>query len=178
MSMATGQISNPRQWQSKIPKGLKAGYQQQFGPEQMQQFQSQFAHIGPDSFLSQLAGGDEGAFQQMEEPAWRAFSAAQGQLGSRFSGMGQGAQKSSGFRNTAGQLGADFASDLASKRADYRRQALHDLMGFSNQILNQRPFEQFVSKKAPSNFEKFLNYYVPTVQSVVGGGSKMAGGGF
>lgn len=166
---AVSSPSNPRAWNSKIPSGYKQGYMQQYSPEQMDLFQQQFGHVGQDSFLNKLASGDEATFAQMEAPAWRDFAQQQGQLASRFSGMGMGGQKSSGFRNTMGQLGSDFAQQLQANRVNYRRQALQDLMGFSNQILGQRPYEQFMVEKGPSNFEKFMNYATPIASSAVGG---------
>jgi hypothetical protein len=150
---------------SKDPSGFRSGYLQQYTPEQMQLFQQQFGNVGPDSYLAQLAGGDEEAFAEMEAPAWQNLSRAQGQLGSRYSGMGTGAQKSSGFRNEQGQLGADFAQQLAAKRADYRRQALTDLMGFSNQLLGQRPYERYLVEKGPSSAEKAMNMWGPLAQT-------------
>src|SRR5882672_46659 len=81
-----------------IPKGYKKGTIQQFTPEQMDLFRSLFGHTGQDSFLSKLAGGDEEAFGQVEAPAMRQFQGLQGQLASRFSGMGMGARRSSGFQ--------------------------------------------------------------------------------
>lgn len=175
---AVSSPSRPNAWSSKTPSGYKSGYQQQFTPEQMLMFQQQFGHLGPDSFLGKIAGGDEAAFSQMEAPAWRDFAQAQGQLASRFSGMGMGAQKSSGFRNTMGQLGSDFAQNLQSKRMEYRRQALNDLLGYSNQILGQRPYEQFMVEKGPSNFEKAMNYITPIASSAVGGFSQGFGQGY
>jgi hypothetical protein len=50
---------------------------QQFTPEQMQLFQQLFGHLGPDSFLGQLASGSEEGFAEMEAPAWRDFQAGQ-----------------------------------------------------------------------------------------------------
>jgi len=130
-----------------IPKGYRGGQLQQFSPEQMRLFQSLFSHVGPDSFLSKLGMGDEETFNQMEAPALRQFSGLQGNIASRFSGMGMGARKSSGFQNTMNQAASDFAQDLASKRADLQRQAILDLMGISNSLLGQRPQEKFLFEK-------------------------------
>lgn len=137
-----------------VPKGFQRGQLQQFTPEQMDLFKQLFSHVEPDSFLSKLAGGDEGAFAQMEEPAMRQFQALQGQIGSRFSGMGTGALKSSGFRNTINQATSDFASDLASRRHELQRQALGDLMGMSQQLLGQRPYDQFLTQKPLSFWQQ------------------------
>lgn len=135
------------QMKEKIPSGYSKGSLQQFTPEQMQLFQQQFGHVGPESFLSKLAGGDQSTFGQIEAPALKQFSALQGGLASRFSGMGTGARKSSGFQNTANAAAQDFAGQLQSQRQSLQQQALSDLMGFSNQILGQKPYEQFLTKK-------------------------------
>src|SRR6266851_1808203 len=92
--------------------GYKQVTQQQFTPEQMGLFQRMFSQIYPDSFTSKLAQGDQQAFEQSEQPAWRDFNAAQGGLASRFSGMGTGARNSSGFQNAATASGSNFAQDL------------------------------------------------------------------
>lgn len=134
-------------FKEKIPHGYKKGTLQQFTPEMMQLFSQLFGHVGPDSYLSKLAGGDEAMFQQMEQPAWRQFQEAQGQLGSRFSGFGMGAQKGSGFRNAAGQQASDFAMQLAAQRQQLQRQALEDLMGYSNTLLSQKPYENYLVQK-------------------------------
>lgn len=131
----------------KIPSGYKKGTLQQFTPEQMQLFQQLFSHVGPDSFLSKLIGGDQGTFAEMEAPALRQFSELQGNLASRFSGMGTGARRSSGFQNTMTSAASDFASQLQSQRQNLQRQALMDLMGISSSLLGQRPYEQFLVEK-------------------------------
>ena len=84
---------------NKIPKGYEQGTLQQFTPEQMNLFKSMFGQVGPDSFLGKLAGGDQSMFEQMEAPAMRQFQGLQGQLASRFSGMGMGSRRGSGFQN-------------------------------------------------------------------------------
>ncbi len=136
------------QMKEKIPSGYKKGSMQQFTPEQMQLFQQMFGHLGPESFLSKLAGGDQETFGQIEAPALKQFSALQGQLGSRFSGMGgTGARRSSGFQNTGNAAASDFAQQLQSQRQTLQQQALQDLMGFSNQLLGQKPYENYLIEK-------------------------------
>ena len=133
-----------------VPKGYNKGQLSQFTPEQMQLFQQLFSNVSPDSYLSKLAGGDESSFQQIEAPAWRQFGQAQGQLGSRFSQLQPGAmsaQRGSGFQNQAGQLGSDFAMDLASRRQQLQQQAIKDLMGLGHELLGQRPYDKFLAEK-------------------------------
>lgn len=133
-----------------IPKGHRLGQLQQFSPEQMNLFQQMFGQVGPQSYLSRLAGGEEGAFDQLEAPALKQFGELQGQLGSRFSGMGMGARRGSGFQNTANQATSDFAQALQGQRMELQRNALKDLMGISESLLGQRPYEQsFIKKQKP-----------------------------
>lgn len=139
-----------------MPSGFKVKQVQQFTPEQMDLFKSLFSQVSPDSNLSRLATGDESRFAEMEAPAMRQFSALQGNLASRFSGMGMGARRSSGFQNTMNQASSDFAQDLQSRRQELQRQALMDLMGISNSLLGQRPYEQFMVPKKPSFLESLL----------------------
>jgi hypothetical protein len=153
-----------------IPKGYKAGQLQQFTPEQMQLFQQMFSNVGPGSFLSRLAGGDESMFQQMEAPALRQFGELQGGLSSRFSGMGMGARNSSGFQNTMTQAGSSLAQDLASKRQDLQRQAIMDLMGLSSNLLSQNPYERFLYEKQKKEKTPWGKY--------IGGGIGAIGGAF
>lgn len=169
----TGQM-NPMK--EKIPSGYSKGSLQQFTPEQMQLFQQLFSHVGPDSFLSKLAGGDQSTFGEIEAPALKQFSALQGQLGSRFSGMGGGgnqralgAQKSSGFQNTMNSAAQDFAGQLQSQRQSLQQQALQDLMGFSNQLLGQKPYEQFLTKKQPSQWGQIFGKLAGGLPGAVAG---------
>lgn len=147
MTGRTGMKSGGGRTGDVVPEGYKSGQLQQFTPEQMQLFSQLFSHVSPNSQLSKLAMGDEGTFSQMEAPAMRQFQELQGQVGSRFSGMGMGAQKSSGFQNTMGQLGSDFAQQLQSQRQGLQRQAIQDLMGYSSQLLGQSPYERYLIEK-------------------------------
>ncbi|SRR5258708_850279 len=135
----------------KVPKGYKTGQLQQYTPEQLQLFSQAFSHLGPDSFLSKLASGDQSQFAQLEAPALRQFGALQGNIASRFSGMGMGGRHSSGFQNTQNQAASDFAQNLQGQRMGLQNQAIRDLMGMSNELLDQRPYERFMVKKPPSD---------------------------
>jgi hypothetical protein len=148
----------------KSKGGYQTGQMQQFTPEQMNLFKQMFGHLGPDSFLGRLAGGDESMFQEMEAPAWKYFQSAQGNIASRFSGASgspgsQGmssARNSSGFQNTMTQTGSDFASALQSQRMGLQNQAIKDLMSMSGNLLNQRPYQNFMTKKDPSFWQQLL----------------------
>lgn len=155
---------------SRPPTGKVAGYKvgqlQQFTPEQLKLFQSMFGHLGEGSYLSRLAGGDESLFGEMEAPALKQFSGLQGQMASRFSGMGSGARRSSGFQNTMNQASSDFAGELQSRRQGLQQQAIKDLLGMSNELLGQRPYEQFLTEKKK-----------PWWQQILGGDNGIFGGG-
>ena len=143
MSSSTGKLG-----------GYRTGQMQQFTPEQMQLFQSLFSHVSPNSYLSKLAQGDEATFGQIEKPALQQFGALQGNLASRFSGAG--ARHSSGFQNTMNQASSDFAGQLQSQRQGLQRQALMDLLGISESLLGQRPYENFLMPKKQGFLEQVL----------------------
>jgi hypothetical protein len=167
---------------NKVPSDRRVGQIQQFTPEQMKLFQQMLGNVGPDSYLSKLAGGDEGIFNQIEAPAMKQFSALQGNLASRFSGgggqgNGQGAlssRHSSGFQNTANTATQDFASQLQSQRQGLQQQAIKDLHGMSQNLLNQRPYEQFTydkKKKNKSFFDQILGFISPAGGDINEGGT-------
>lgn len=151
--------------------GYDIGQMQNFDPQQMQLYKQLFSNLGPDSQLSRLAAGDEGTFQQMEAPAMRQFGEMQGDIASRFSGMGMGARKGSGFKNSMNKATSNFAQDLASRRQDLQRQALQDLMGFSNTLLGQRPNENFLVRpnEQPSFGQQILGGALPIAGAAIGG---------
>lgn len=153
-SSAGGQSNASGYYKEKVPRGYKAGKIQQFTPEQIDLFQQMFGHLGPDSYLSRLASGDQSQFDEMEAPALRQFNELQGGLASRFSGMGgMGARHSSGFQNASNQAASDFAQQLQGQRLGLRNQALKDLMSMSTQLLGQRPYERTITEKPKSFLE-------------------------
>lgn len=184
MMGATGRsMGNRKTGGDVIPKGYKAGQLAQFTPEQMQLFQSLFSHTAPQGFLSKLAGGEEGAFNQLEAPALKQFAGLQGGLASRFSGMGSGARRSSGFQQASGQQASDFAQELQGQRMGLQRQALSDLLGISKELLGQSPYERFLVKKQPqtSFWQSLVGGALPVAGAAIGGavagmpGAKLGG---
>lgn len=141
----------------KRPSGYSTFQMPQYTQEQQQLFSDQFQHVNPQSYLGRLAGGDQSAFEEQEAPAMRQFSSLLGNIGSRFSGMGLGGRKSSGFQNTVNQAGSEFAQDLASKRMEQRMKALEELMSFSDRLLGQRPYDVGFAEKPqkPSFWNSF-----------------------
>lgn len=166
MSMPTGRNSgntrtgggyNPSFTVGKSKGGYRPTQLQQFSPEQLDLFKHSFSHVGPDSFTSRLAGGDEELFNQLEAPALKQFSGLQGNIASRFSGMGSGARRSSGFQNTMNQASSDFAQQLQSQRLGLQRNAIRDLSDMSNQLLSQRPYENSLMQKQPSALQQIFS---------------------
>src|ERR1700677_4482110 len=96
----------------KAPKG--SSFASNYTPQQQSLFENQFSHVDPNSYTSRLASGDQSMFQEIEAPALRQFNELQGQNASRFSGMGLGARRGSGFQNYQNQATSDFAQDLQS----------------------------------------------------------------
>src|ERR1051326_2671151 len=104
-----------------VPEGYQLGQLQQFTPQQEKLFSSMFGQVEPGSYLSRLAGGDQSLFEELEQPALKQFSGLQGNIASRFSGMGTGGRKSSGFQNTMNARSEEFASQLQAQRQGLQR---------------------------------------------------------
>lgn len=166
---------NNNQTGNIIPKGYGHARLDQYTPEQHQLLSDMMQHANPNSFLSQIAGGNENAFSQMEAPAHRQFQGQIGELGSRFSGLGMGARKGSGFNIAAGQATNDFASQLQSNRLGLMRQAQQDLFGLSDQLLNKRPYENSLVDKPQNWLEKLFAGLGGA--AIGGGGGYIASGG-
>lgn len=158
--------------------GYDVGQLQNYTPEQQQLFNQRIGSLGPDSYLSRLASGDQSLYEEMERPALQQFSGLQGNIASRFSGMGRGATRSSGFQNTQNQAAIDFASQLASTRQNLRQQAIRDLHGMSMDLLNQRPQEQFLiePQQKKSFWEQLISGAAPAAGAALGFFSGVPGG--
>lgn len=130
-----------------IPSGYRKASVQTYTPEMMDLWKQSMGNLGPDSFLSQIAGGDQSAFAEMEQPALKQFGELQGNMASRFSGFGLGGRHGSGFQNTMNQAGADFAKDLQSKRLEMRMNAIKELQGMSSDMLKNNPYDTALVEK-------------------------------
>jgi len=106
--------------------------------------------------LSRLAGGDQSQFQEMEAPALRQFGQLQGNIASRFAGMGSGSRRSSGFQNTLSGAGTDLAERLASQRMGYQQSAISQLLGLSNSLLGRQTQENFLTPKQKPFWQELL----------------------
>lgn len=125
--------------------------------------------------LSRLAGGDEEQFKQLEAPAMRQFGQLQGQLGSRFSGLGGGALSArggSGFQNAANSASVDLAERLQSNRMGLQQGAIEQLLGLSKSLLSADTQENFVSPKQQSGWKQLLS----ALAGGIGGAGASLGG--
>jgi hypothetical protein len=146
--------------------GLKGtGYKQvstpNLSPEQMQLFQQLLGGsqggIGAGlENLSGLAGGGQSQFEQLEAPAMRQFQGLQGQLASRFSGMGSGARRSSGFQNASSGAATDLAERLQGQRLGLQQSAISQLLGLSNSLLGTSLSDNFLIPKKKSFLQELL----------------------
>lgn len=138
------------------PKTNISGYKMRqtpnFTPEQMNLFQQLLGGVsqggglsGGVDFLSQLAGGDESAFEAAEAPSYAAFDKMLGQLGSRYSQLG--ARDSSSFNQAVSGGASDLAQDLGAKRLGMQNSAIDRLLGLSQQLLGQQPYENYQEQK-------------------------------
>lgn len=141
----------------KIPSGYRKYAVQQFTPEQMDLYSQLFSHLDPNSYLSKLAMGDQSQFSEIEAPALKQFNELMGGLSSKFSGMGLGGRKSSGFQHASTAAAQDFASQLQSNRQNIQRQAIMDLMGLSEALLGQRPYTSGLSEKRQNQDNGFFS---------------------
>lgn len=118
-------------------------------------------------FLTRLLSGDQSIFQELEAPALRQFQQEiLPGLAERFTGIGQGAQGSSGYQQALGQAGARLAQDLAGQRAQYRMSALDRLMSQAGQTLQQRPYD--IIPRTPGAVENAINAFTGTAGRMVG----------
>ena len=140
-----------------IPKGMNLSRINQYTPEQEQLSSQSFANVGPDSYTSRLAQGDQSAFEETERPALRQFSGLQGNIASRFSGQGLGGRRSSGFQNTMNEASSDFAQRLQAKRHEMRTGAIRDLHSMSQDLLGNRQYDQQLSEKAKPWWQEFAS---------------------
>lgn len=135
---------------NNIPPGYKYGQLPNFDPQMLKIFQQMSNLAGPDSYLSKIAGGDEETFKQIEAPQLKQFQGKLGNIGSEFSGAGMGSRKSSGFKNAASNAINEFSLNLQNQRQELMTKAITDLMGYQNMILNQKPYDQFLVPKNPT----------------------------
>lgn len=135
MSMATGNM--------KTPKGYSQFSIANKTPQQMGLFetganalQGGFPQV-LQQMLQMAQGGTPESWAQAEAPALRQFGQLQGNIASRFSGMGSGARKSSGFQNTQNAAASDLSEKLQSNRMGLQNQATQQLMDLYQNLMGQ-----------------------------------------
>ncbi len=128
----------------EIPEGYDMFAVNQYTPQQQKLFKQNYNYLKSGSYLNRLASGDESAYAESEGPAYNQFSGMQSGLGSRFGG---GMNAGSG-----GQASKDFALNMKAGRHGMRQQAIMDLMGMSNQFLQQRPQERGLAESGTESY--------------------------
>lgn len=160
-----------------VSKVRGTGYNQltmpSLSPEQMQLFQQLMGGasggIGSGlSHLSNLASGDQSYFDQLEAPVLRQFGQLQGNIASRFSGMGSGARRSSGFQNTTNAAAQELAESLSSRRLQYQQDAIRQLLGLGSELLGTRQFENALIPRKKSFWQELLGGAAPGIGQGIG----------
>jgi hypothetical protein len=105
---------------------------------------------------SQALGGNEDYWKQLEAPAKRQFQEQQGQIASRFSGMGSGGRNSSGHQNAQSGASVDFAERLGAQRLGLQKQAWEQLLGMGTHLFDQNLFETSIIPKKKKWWESGL----------------------
>ncbi len=163
-----------------VPKGYKPFSLPTMDPQSAALHDQLVKLIGPGAgssvdFLSKIAGGNEGAFQQSEAPAWNALESGMGMAGTRYSNLGMGAQRSSGFKQAMGGMVGQFGQDLQSRRMALQQQAMQSLLGMSQSLMGTPTQSYGMAQKAPSFWEQLL----PSLMGGMGSaGSQMGMMGF
>lgn len=138
------------------PAGHQLVQTPNFTPQMMDMFKSLLGALqggggleGGMDFLSKMAMGDEDLFKQVEAPARSKFQEFLGQAGTRFSGMGMGAQDSSAYQNVLSGGAQQLGEQLGSQRLGLQQGAIDQLLALSQQLLGQRPYETQYLKESP-----------------------------
>jgi hypothetical protein len=77
-----------------------------------------------------------------------------------------GVRRSSGFGQATTSAASDFTQSLQSKRQELQRQAIMDLGNFSQMLLGQKPYENFLTKKAPSFWDSISSSFGESIGSL------------
>lgn len=130
-------------------KGFRSYANPQLGPQQMNLLSQLLSGVssgqggggiqGGLQYLNRLAGGSKEGFEELEAPYQSAFQGALGQIGSRFAGTG--ALGSSAFQNATSGAAKGLAETLGAQRMGIQQNALQSLLGLSQSLLGQRPYE-------------------------------------
>lgn len=152
------------------PHGYSKFRSNNYTQAQNQQYNRLYGLVGPESSTYKTAMGDQSQFDEMEAPALRQFGALQGNLASKFSGAGMGARRSSGHQNSQNAAAQDFAGQLQANRQGLQRQAVQDLMGLSQQLLQSGPYTSgYAAKGAKEGIAGGYGGPTGTVLGTIGG---------
>lgn len=120
--------------------------------------------------LSDLAGGDQSKFSALEAPAMRQLNELQGNISSRFSGMGSGARRSSGHQNTQNAAAVDLAERLQGQRLGLQQNAWKQLLGIHSDLMQNPTHEGFLMKEKQPSWQKWLGASLPYAGGAAGAG--------
>ena len=141
--------------------GYKTRSVSNFTPEMQQLFDKLLGGLntggGPGNgldYLSKLASGQQGGFEQEEAPAYEAYNRGLAQQANRYAGLG--ALGSSSFQNLASSGAQELGMNLASRRGELQRNAIEKLLGYSTQLLAQKPYDYGFEDEGPSTLQKLL----------------------
>jgi len=164
-----------------VSKIAGTGYRQintpALSPEQQQLFSQIIKGIQPgltDSLgqLSQMArGGSSEYWDQLEAPAMRQFNQLQGNIASRFSGIGSGARNSSGFQNTMNTASTDLAERLQGQRVGLQQDAISQLMSLYGNLIGTNTMDTaFVpgKQKKKSFWQELFGGAAPGFGNILG----------
>jgi hypothetical protein len=167
--------------------GLKgSGYQQLNVPRMSQQGQDIWQQLYKGSQggiasslqgLSDIAGGDQSKFAELEAPARRQFEQDQSQIASRFSGMGSGARRSSGHMNAQSGAAVDLAERLQGQRLGLQQNAWKQLLGIHSDLMANPTHESFLQKEKQPEWHKWAGASLPWLGAAGGAGLGFLGGG-
>lgn len=126
----------------KAPSGYEIANVQQYTPETLNLYNKLLSSVSgsylPSGIgkLGKLAAGDEAAFSQVEKPYYSALQKALGQSAGRFSQYGTGA-----FQQAQAGAGQSLRENLAAQRQQISMNALQSLLGLSQSIFSNQPYE-------------------------------------
>lgn len=137
--------------------------------EQVRQRIEPGVYGGLDQY-ARLAAGDESAYQGIQNRAFEDFNRSLGQIGSRYAGVGSGqmsARNSSAFQNETTGAAGDLAARLQEQRMGIQKDALHELLGLSRDLMSNSPYEYGLMPQ-----KKKRKWW----ETAIGAGSGIAGG--
>lgn len=137
-----------------------------YSPEQQKLSKNLFQELGTGggdalSFLKNILSGNPEFFQNLEAPAYQNLEKGMAQTANRFSQVG--AQGSSAFQNALAGQSSDLASQLQKQRSDLMMGATQGLLNQSNQMLNQKPYENLLQKQDQIDWGELIGKLGPEI---------------